>query len=73
MIKGIEPTEARLRALGFDSAASMGSRSFARNPLLRHAFDAVYTSDHGSETDPLPKPAAPLLDTQGPITVTKPT
>ena len=45
LIEAIEATEARLRGLGFDPAALIGSTGFTRIKGLRDAVEAVYTSD----------------------------
>ena len=45
LIEAIEATEAHLRSLGFDPAALIGSKGFARIKGLKDAVEAVYTSD----------------------------
>ena len=45
LIESIEATEAHLRGLGFDPAALIGSKGFARIKGLKDAVEAVYTSD----------------------------
>ena len=45
LIEAIEATEAHLRGLGFNPAALIGSKGFARIKGLADAVEAVYTSD----------------------------
>lgn len=45
LIEAIEATEAHLRGLGFDPAALLGAKGFARIKGLADAVEAVYSSD----------------------------
>ena len=45
LIESIEATEAHLRARGFNPAALIGSKGFARIKGLKEAVEAIYTSD----------------------------
>ncbi|SDF12525.1 type I restriction endonuclease subunit R [Thalassobaculum litoreum] len=45
LIEAIEATEAHLHGLGFDPAALIGSKGFARIKGLADAVEAVYTTD----------------------------
>jgi type I restriction enzyme R subunit len=45
LLEGIEATEAHLRGLGFDPAALIGAKGFARIKRLADAVEAVYSSD----------------------------
>ena len=45
LLEAIEATEAHLRGLGFDPAALLGAKGFARIKGLADAVEAVYSSD----------------------------
>ena len=45
LLEAIEATEAHLRGLGFDPAALIGAKGFARIKALADAVDAVYSTD----------------------------
>ena len=47
LLEAIEATEAHLRGLGFDPAALLGAKGFARIEALADAVEAVYTIGRG--------------------------